>query len=105
MRQRLGIAAALLGDPQVLILDEPGNGLDPAGIRWVRTLLRALAESGRTVLVSSHQLAEVEQLADDLVIMAAGRVVASGSVASVVGAHAGLEEAFLELTESAEGIR
>jgi ABC-2 type transport system ATP-binding protein len=105
MRQRLGIAAALLGDPQVLILDEPGNGLDPAGIRWVRTLLRALAESGRTVLVSSHQLAEVEQLADDLVIMAAGRVVASGSVASVVGAHAGLEDAFLELTEGAEGIR
>jgi len=60
MRQRLGVAAALLGDPQVLILDEPGNGLDPAGIRWIRSFLRSLAASGRTVLVSSHQLAEVE---------------------------------------------
>jgi ABC-2 type transport system ATP-binding protein len=89
----------------VLILDEPGNGLDPAGIRWVRSLLRALAASGRTVLVSSHQLAEVEQMADDLVIIAAGRVVASGPVPSVIGDHAGLEEAFLELTAGTEGIR
>jgi ABC-2 type transport system ATP-binding protein len=105
MRQRLGVAAALLGDPQVLILDEPGNGLDPAGIRWIRSLLRSLAASGRTVLVSSHQLAEVEQLADDLVVIAAGRVVASGPLASVVGSHAGLEEPFLELTAGTEGIR
>jgi ABC-2 type transport system ATP-binding protein len=105
MRQRLGVAAALLGDPQVLILDEPGNGLDPAGIRWIRTFLRSLAASGRTVLVSSHQLAEVEQLADDLVVIAAGRVAAAGSLRSVVGSHAGLEEAFLELTAGTEGIR
>jgi len=105
MRQRLGMAAALLGDPQVLILDEPGNGLDPAGIRWTRDLLRALAASGRTVLVSSHQLAEVEQLADDLVVIAAGRVVASGTLESVIGAHAGLEEAFMELTAGRAGIR
>jgi ABC-2 type transport system ATP-binding protein len=105
MRQRLGVAAALLGDPQVLILDEPGNGLDPAGIRWIRSFLRSLAASGRTVLVSSHQLAEVEQLADDLVVIAAGRVVASGPLESVVGSHAGLEEAFLELTAGTEGIR
>jgi ABC-2 type transport system ATP-binding protein len=105
MRQRLGVAAALLGDPQVLILDEPGNGLDPAGIRWTRDLLRALAASGRTVLVSSHQLAEVEQLADDLVVIAAGRVMASGPLESVIGAHAGLEEAFMELTAGRAGIR
>jgi ABC-2 type transport system ATP-binding protein len=105
MRQRLGVAAALLGDPQVLILDEPGIGLDPAGIRWIRSFLRSLAASGRTVLVSSHQLSEVEQLADDLVVIAAGRVVASGTLASVVGSHAGLEEAFLELTAGTEGIR
>ena len=105
MRQRLGVAAALVGDPQVLILDEPGNGLDPAGIRWTRDLLRALAASGRTVLLSSHQLAEVEQLADDLVVIAAGRVVASGTLESVIGAHAGLEEAFLELTAGRGEIR
>jgi ABC-2 type transport system ATP-binding protein len=105
MRQRLGVAAALLGDPQVLILDEPGNGLDPAGIRWTRELLQALAASGRTVLVASHQLAEVEQLADDLVVIAAGRVVASGTLESVIGAHAGLEEAFLELTAGRGEIR
>jgi ABC-2 type transport system ATP-binding protein len=84
MRQRLGIAAAMLGDPQVLILDEPANGLDPDGIRWMRDLLKALAAEGRTVLVSSHLLAEMEILADDLVIIAAGRLVASGTVASVV---------------------
>jgi ABC-2 type transport system ATP-binding protein len=105
MRQRLGVAAALLGDPQVLILDEPGNGLDPAGIRWTRDLLRALAASGRTVLVSSHQLAEIEQLADDLVVIAAGRVVASGTLESMIGMHAGLEEAFLELTAGKDAIR
>jgi ABC-2 type transport system ATP-binding protein len=105
MRQRLGVAAALLGNPRVLILDEPGNGLDPAGIRWTREFLRLQAASGRTVLVSSHQLAEMEQIADDLVVIAAGRVVASGSVESVIGAHAGLEEAFLDLTAGTGGIR
>jgi ABC-2 type transport system ATP-binding protein len=105
MRQRLGVAAALLGDPQVLVLDEPGNGLDPEGIRWMRELLRALAADGRTVLVSSHQLAEIEQLADELVVIAAGRVVASGTLASVTGAYPGLEAAFLELTAGKGGIR
>jgi ABC-2 type transport system ATP-binding protein len=105
MRQRLGVAAALLGDPQVLVLDEPGNGLDPEGIRWMRELLRALAADGRTIVVSSHQLTEIEQLADDLVIIAAGRVVATGTLASVTGAHAGLEAAFLELTAGKAGIQ
>jgi ABC-2 type transport system ATP-binding protein len=85
MRQRLGIAVALIGDPQVLILDEPANGLDPEGIRWMRDLLKALAAGGRTILVSSHLLSEVELLADDLIIIAAGQLVAQGSVASVVG--------------------
>jgi ABC-2 type transport system ATP-binding protein len=85
MRQRLGIAAALIGDPQVLILDEPTNGLDPQGIRWMRDLLKALAAGGRTVLVSSHLLSEMELLADDLIIVAAGRLAAQGSVASVAG--------------------
>jgi ABC-2 type transport system ATP-binding protein len=85
MRQRLGVAAALLGDPQVLILDEPANGLDPQGIRWMRDLLRTLATQGRTILVSSHLLGEMEQLADDLVIIAAGRLAAQGTVASVIG--------------------
>ncbi len=85
MRQRLGVAAALLGDPQVLILDEPANGLDPEGIRWMRDLLRTLAAQGRTILVSSHLLGEMEQLADDLVIITAGRLAAQGTVASVIG--------------------
>jgi ABC-2 type transport system ATP-binding protein len=85
MRQRLGVAAELLGDPQVLILDEPANGLDPEGIRWMRDLLRTLAAQGRTILVSSHLLGEMEQLADDLVIITAGRLTARGTVASVIG--------------------
>ena len=83
MLQRLGIAAALIGDPQVLILDESANGLDPDGIRWIRDLLRAMAARGRTVLVSSHLLSEMEILADDLIIIAAGRLAAQGTVASV----------------------
>jgi ABC-2 type transport system ATP-binding protein len=91
MRQRLGIAAALIGDPQVLILDEPANGLDPEGIRWMRDLLKSLAAQGRTVLVSSHLLSEMEILADDLVIIAAGQLVTQGPVGQVVNsmAHTG----------------
>ncbi len=85
MRQRLGIAAAMLGDPQVLVLDEPANGLDPEGIRWMRDLLRALAAEGRTVLVSSHLLSEMQQLADDVVIVAAGRLIRQGPVDEVLG--------------------
>ncbi len=84
MRQRLGIAQALLGDPHVLILDEPANGLDPEGIRWMRQLLKSLADQGRTILVSSHLLSEMELLADDLVIIAAGQLVRQGSVRSIV---------------------
>jgi ABC-2 type transport system ATP-binding protein len=86
MRQRLALAAALLGDPPVLILDEPVNGLDPDGIRWLRRLLRDLADEGRTVLVSSHLLAEVQAIADHVVIIAAGRLVQQGPLADVVGA-------------------
>ena len=84
MRQRLGIAAAMLGDPRVLILDEPANGLDPEGIRWMREFLGSLAAQGRTVLVSSHLLSEMELLADDLVIIAAGRLVRQGTVDEIV---------------------
>ncbi|MCD4533999.1 ATP-binding cassette domain-containing protein [Nocardioides sp. cx-169] len=78
MRQRLGIAHALLGDPSVLILDEPANGLDPAGIRWMRGLLRGYAERGGTVLLSSHLLHEVEQIADEMILIGRGRIVAQG---------------------------
>ncbi|MGH3738733.1 MAG: ABC transporter ATP-binding protein [Micromonosporaceae bacterium] len=84
MRQRLGIAAALLADPKVLILDEPANGLDPVGIRWMRDLLRGLADQGRTILVSSHLLSEVQQLADDVLIIANGRLVTQGPVDTVI---------------------
>jgi ABC-2 type transport system ATP-binding protein len=91
MRQRLGIAAALIGDPHVLILDEPANGLDPEGIRWMRDLLKLLASQGRTILVSSHLLSEMELLADDVVIIAAGQLVQQGTVRQVVDsmAHGG----------------
>ena len=85
MKQRLGIAYALLGDPQVLILDEPANGLDPEGIRWMRTLLQHLASQGRTVLVSSHLLSEMEILAQDLVIIAAGKLIRQGTVEQILG--------------------
>ena len=86
MRQRLGLATALLGDPGVLVLDEPANGLDPEGIQWLRGFLRHLAhEEGRTVLVSSHLLAEVEQTADRVVIVGAGRLVRQGSLADLRG--------------------
>ena len=79
MRQRLGIATALIGDPEVLVLDEPANGLDPAGIRWMRDLLRGYADQGGTVLLSSHLLHEIEVVADDLVVIGNGRIVASGT--------------------------
>ncbi len=79
MRQRLGIAHALLGDPSVLILDEPANGLDPAGIHWMRGLLRGFAERGGTVFLSSHLLNEVEIIADQLLVIGRGKIVAQGS--------------------------
>jgi ABC-2 type transport system ATP-binding protein len=89
MRQRLGVAAALLGDPAVLLLDEPTNGLDPEGIRWLRTTLRGLAAEGRTVLVSSHLMGEVARTADRVLVVAAGRLVADTTVADLVGAAEG----------------
>jgi ABC-2 type transport system ATP-binding protein len=89
MKQRLGIAAALLKDPSVLVLDEPANGLDPAGIVQVRELLRALGAEGRTVFVSSHILSEVQQTADHVAILAHGRLVAAGPVAEVLAASRG----------------
>ncbi len=79
MRQRLGIATALIGDPEVLVLDEPANGLDPAGIRWMRDLLRRFADHGGTVLLSSHLLHEIEVIADDIVVIGDGRIVAQGT--------------------------
>ncbi|MEU4238115.1 ABC transporter ATP-binding protein [Actinoplanes sp. NPDC026619] len=85
MKQRLGIAAAMLGNPRVLILDEPANGLDPEGIRWMRDLLKSLAAEGRTVLVSSHLLGEMQVLADDVVIVAAGKLIRQGPVDEVLG--------------------
>jgi ABC-2 type transport system ATP-binding protein len=84
MRQRLGIATALIGDPQVLILDEPANGLDPAGIRWMRDLLRDFADQGGTVLLSSHLLHEIEVIADDLVVIGHGRIVSRGNKAALL---------------------
>ncbi len=89
MRQRLGITAALLGQPEVLILDEPANGLDPPGIRWLRELMREQAGEGRAVLVSSHLLAEVAQSADEVVVIAEGSLRAQGPLREVLGAGAG----------------
>ncbi|MBW8750080.1 MAG: ATP-binding cassette domain-containing protein [Propionibacteriales bacterium] len=87
MRQRLGIANALMADPSVLILDEPANGLDPAGIHWMRSLLRSYAERGGTVLLSSHLLHEVEMIADEMVLIGRGRIVAQGTKAELLHTH------------------
>ena len=88
MRQRLGLAQALLGDPAVLVLDEPANGLDPAGIAWLRGFLRSLAAEGRTVLISSHVLREVQQTVDEVVVIARGRLVTQGRLADLESAQA-----------------
>ena len=110
MRQRLGIAAALLGDPPVLVFDEPVNGLDPEGIRWIRQLLRALARDGRALLVSSHLLRELEGTADHLLVIGRGRLLADTGVRELLARRAGtaaepgtspLEAAYLELTRDA----
>jgi ABC-2 type transport system ATP-binding protein len=97
MRQRLGLAAALLGDPPALLLDEPASGLDPVGVHWLRGLLRAFVDEGRTVLVSSHLLAELGQIADDVILIDHGRLVARGSVPELMAHHraASLEELYL----------
>lgn len=98
MKQRLALAGAILGNPEILILDEPANGLDPAGIAWLRKFLRAMAEQGKTILVSSHQLAEMQNTVDDVLIINKGRLIAQGTMAEVKG-EGTLEEAFLRLTE------
>ncbi|MFC6650845.1 ABC transporter ATP-binding protein [Paenibacillus rhizoplanae] len=94
MGKRLGMAAALLGDPQLLVLDEPVNGLDPEGIRWIRTFLRERAASGKTVLLSSHLMGELAETVDDVVIIKQGTIVADGILDEVIGRHSSLEEAF-----------
>ena len=101
MRQRLGLATALLADPEVLILDEPANGLDPEGIRWLRTLLRGFAKEGGTVLVSSHMLAEVANTIDSVVIIDHGRLVAQGPVEELTANGNDLEDVFFQLTKEA----
>src|ERR1700754_2681620 len=118
MRQRLGIATALIGDPEVLILDEPANGLDPAGIRWMRDLLRGYADRGGTVLLSSHLLHEIEIIADDLVVIGNGRIVAQGTKTELLQAAGtqvrtrdlptlarALAEAGLSFTQTTDALR
>jgi ABC-2 type transport system ATP-binding protein len=102
MRQRLALAAALLGDPDTLVLDEPANGLDPEGVHWLRSLIKSLAAEGRTVFVSSHLLAELAQTIDDVVIIAQGRLITHEPVAGLLthADSASLEDVYLELTRS-----
>ena len=99
MGQRLGIATALLGDPDVLVFDEPMNGLDAEGIRWIRRLMRDLASAGKTVLVSSHLMSEVESVADDLVVIAQGKVIQQGPTTDLVEGFESLEDAYFAWTE------
>jgi len=101
MGQRLGIAAALLGDPPVLLLDEPVNGLDPAGIHWIRDLLKSLASRGRTVFVSSHLISEMALMAEHVVVIGEGRLLADAPVADLAARAPSLEDAFLQLTGAA----
>lgn len=99
MKQRIAIAAALLGEPKLLVLDEPSNGLDPAGMRWLRDRLRAFADAGGTVLLSSHLLSDVQDIADDIVVIADGRVVADVTLADAVATASGdLEGYYLQVT-------
>lgn len=100
MGQRLNLAAALLGDPKVIIMDEPVNGLDPEGIRWMRTFTRKLADRGRTVLLSSHLMGEIAKIADHLVVIDQGALVATGTPAELTAGHASLEDAFFEITDA-----
>jgi ABC-2 type transport system ATP-binding protein len=100
MRQRLALAVALLGDPQVLVLDEPANGLDPEGIVWMRRLLRDLAAQGRTVLVSSHVLTEMQQLVDHVVIIDSGRLRYQGPVSQLAGSHGAVVEVRARQTDA-----
>ncbi|MET9795214.1 ABC transporter ATP-binding protein [Nocardiopsis alba] len=99
MGQRLNLAGALLGDPKVIVMDEPVNGLDPAGIRWMRSFTRELADEGRTVLLSSHLMDEIARIADHLVVIDRGRLVAEGAPERLTVGHGSLEDAFFALTE------
>ncbi|USB31827.1 ATP-binding cassette domain-containing protein [Paenibacillus sp. YPG26] len=101
--QRLGLAAALLGDPQYLVLDEPTNGLDPTGIRWFRTFIRQQSDMGKTILLSSHILSEVEAVADDVIIINDGRIIAAGELQHVMSNLESLEDVFFSLTEGGRG--
>ena len=105
MRQRLGVAAALLGDPPVLMFDEPFNGMDPEGIVWLRGFLRSLAAHGRTVLVASHLMRELQDAADHVIVVGHGRVIADSAVAGLVGRWGSLEDAYLSLTSDAVDYR
>jgi ABC-2 type transport system ATP-binding protein len=105
MAQRLGIATALLGDPRVLLLDEPVNGLDPQGIRWIRTLLKSLAAEGRTVFVSSHLISEMALMADRLIVIGRGRLLADTTVDELSASSDSLEDAFFDLTEETAQFR
>jgi ABC-2 type transport system ATP-binding protein len=101
MRQRLGLAGALLGDPELLLLDEPANGLDPVGVHWLRGFLRQFAEKGGTVLISSHVLAEVAQTVDRVLIIGRGRLIATLGLDQLAGDDRSLEDLYLELTAKA----
>jgi ABC-2 type transport system ATP-binding protein len=100
MKQRLSLAGALLGDPEILILDEPANGLDPIGIAWLRTFLQELAKGGRTILISSHQLAEMQNTIDDVLVIHKGKLIKSGTLEEITEGQT-LEQAFLRLTGGA----
>lgn len=100
MKQRLGLAAALLGEPSILILDEPVNGLDPEGIRNMRTFLRSYADKGNTVLLSSHLMTEVAETVDDVVIINRGKIIADGPLREITSGYTSLEDAFFSLTQS-----
>jgi ABC-2 type transport system ATP-binding protein len=105
MRQRLGIAAALLGDPKIVMFDEPFNGMDPEGIVWLREFLGTLAAEGRTVLVSSHLMSEMQDTADHVIVVGRGRVIADAPIAEILMRWPSLEAAYLELTRNATEYR
>lgn len=105
MGRRLGLATALLGEPELLILDEPVNGLDPDGIRWIRRFLKQFAATGGTVLLSSHLMTETADTADDLIVISAGRVITQGPLGEITAGYASLEDAFFALTDPGAGYR
>jgi ABC-2 type transport system ATP-binding protein len=106
MRQRVALAAALLGEPSILVLDEPANGLDPAGMHWLRGIIRGFADAGGAVLLSSHVLSEVALVADDIVVIAQGQVAAAGELNATIAAHGGdLESFYLDLTATTGTVR